>query len=210
MTTRALAFALALTATGAAADPWVRADIPVKTKDWQEPWPRGCSSKDEIAMCSRFETGNWRVRLTECGTACEHWATLRFFSAIDGGYTYGEGYAEEPGAEPQGAEPAYIIPLAREGVGGVGLYALEVGFRDGSRYILLSTRNDGAMIDRASVLDTRCPVHMKGVEQRKSSRRFFFTEYCAVSSVEALEAMAREALGRAPYATMEWVRQPKS
>lgn len=124
---------------------------------------------------------------------------------MDGGYNYVDFLEHQPKEIPDGALPAYIFPLTPEGKGGMGLYALEIGFRDGSRYVLLSARNDEKQIDRATILDARCPTQLKGVHHRVSTDRFFMTDYCSISTVDALEYMAREAINRQPYATMEWV-----
>ena len=61
------------------------------------------------------------------------------------------------------------------------------------------------MPKHADILDLRCEGD--GALWRRSPEpiSIFRTDYCAVASIDALERMARDALQRPPYATLDWI-----
>lgn len=205
-----IATTLAVSFVPARAELWLKSDLPLVTKSHQLIWPKDCSTKDAFASCSRFALGNWRVRYADCSD-CDTWLNLDIpnFNG-EGGMSYAETVHETDDPDP--AEPAGLILLTPEKSGG-GIYAFEIGFRGGSRYVLVSAQNDGKTVERASVLDVRCHPEWKGVSWRKSKEAETFiiaTGYCVVTSIDQLTRMAEEALDRAPIATLQWVERQKT
>jgi hypothetical protein len=65
---------------------------------------------------------------------------------------------------------------------------------------------DDEEIQRASILDVRCPTDRNDIHLRRSPNpQFFLTDYCVVDSLDALGRMAHDALDRPPFATLEWI-----
>lgn len=210
---RCVAFLLLAMLLGspAYADALIRSDLPLSPREDQSIWPANCEPQpvDALAMCSRFSLGDWEIRWAGCSEPagrCGGYAELSIFSVIDGFYTYAEGKTR--GALAGHGDPALIFKL-EPGTDST-LYALQIGFRGGSRYVLPSVTGGDARIDHASILDTGCPalpgVHARGVH----AAGFFREDYCVVDSMAALIAVGREALNRAPAGTMSFVGSAKS
>lgn len=188
-----------------AQDTVLRSDLPILATRNQPAWPQSCGekSKNEISMCSSFALGDWKEQPTNCfGSAldkCAFWVRLEIFSVLDGGYVYSE--ANDRAGLPWTGDIAEIIEL----VPSSGLYAIRVGARGGSKYILLSAH--GAPIKEASILDAQCPEHSKEAERRDGASLIVRTDYCNVHNMDGLIKIGLEALNRAPFATLRYIEQ---
>jgi hypothetical protein len=206
--------ALMATTHNARAELWLRSDLPLSGTPGTTSWPQPCPETDRnvIAMCARFALGIWREQFANCGAdhsdQCQQWMKLEIYSLTDGGLSYWEAYRRDGFGDS--SDPAAIIELSSPS-DVVGLYAIQIGFRGGSRYLLVSASRNGRPITRASILDVRCPIGARDARMRKARYpTFFLPDYCVVDSVGALRRMAQEALNRSPFATMEWVENPGS
>jgi len=120
---------------------------------------------------------------------------------FDGGYAYDT--ANTQGSLGSHFEPAAIVKLEPDRSS--TLFAIQVGYRGGSTYILLSAPPSDGLVKTATILEPRC-MPLPHVEARQRHESLFLrTDYCAVNSMEALVVIARDALNRAPAATMTWV-----
>ena len=198
---KTVAAVLAFYALPAHSEMWIRADLPLDMKEFPKHWPRNCEPEPGmLAECSNFAMGNWSVDYLGCKDRCHR---SMFLEAGGLRYAFAEG-EDRFRAEPDGTPPTYIIPLSPDGAH-PSLFAFEIGSHDGSRYILVSSEEVfGKTIEKASILDVRCPTQLKGVPHRSASLREVETDYCSISSEEALLFMANDALKRPPLARMEW------
>ncbi|MBL6854729.1 MAG: hypothetical protein ISS15_09720 [Alphaproteobacteria bacterium] len=202
---KAAVVALSLTtsvASASAEDVLIRSDLPLPIGSDQKEYPIPCNTDKSFGMCSRFALGDWKTQPAECGDPdCAFWTRLEIASVIDGGYAYGT--ANTQAALGGNFEPVAIIKLEPDRSS--TLFAIQVGYRGGSTYILLSTPPRDGLIKNATVLEPRC-MALPHVESRQRHEPLFLrTDYCAVNSMKALVAIARDAMNRAPAATMTWV-----
>ena len=202
-----LVLVLALTAAPAASQTLltVHSDLPFLPKPGQSVMPFSCNGSGLIATCYDFKTGNWKETDVRCAAAdphapvCESWFSLENYSPIHPAFSFRETQSKD---EDTPYEPALLIRLTPK-TERKALYALEIGFDTGSRYLVLAAEGD--MPKHAEVLDLRCEGD--GALWRRSPEpiSIFRTDYCAVASIDALERMARDALQRPAYATLDWV-----
>jgi hypothetical protein len=201
--------AILLAASGAAtANETLHAEFPLNpTRDVTQT-QRNCSHDNVIAICSDFSLGLWKERFSDCADdsdGCVIWIGLGIMSPFDGGYTITVSGSKALALVPQ--DGADIVKLS--GNSEPGLYALQIGYNPGSRYLLLSAEPGKTPISHAAVLDVRCPDGWAGVRMRRNPHPpgVYHTDYCDVSSYAALKRLAEDALNRAPFATLEWVDQ---
>jgi len=115
--------------------------------------------------------------------------------------------------------PPNVVPSSAAFVGVLGpapgqnvdLYAIELGARGGSDYLIVHAPHE-MPIKRLTVLDIQCEDDngrakvMRDVELRRNDKSVVQpTDYCVVKSVLGLRALALEALKRKPLAVLEWV-----
>lgn len=197
---RWIALFLALWSVPAIAQEYpIHSDLPFLPKPGQTVSPFACGGRNEIATCYEFKMGNWKENRL-CGKdKCGGWMGLWNYSAIHPALNFRETMSKDEQAQ---YEPALLIRLTPRSER-KQLYALEIGFLPGSRYMVLA--GEGDMPKHVEVLDLHCDG--EGAMMRRSPQPIsdFLTDYCSVASIDALERMAREALARPPYETLDWV-----
>ena len=177
----------------------VHSDLPFLPKPGQTVFPYSCGGADEIATCSEFKMGNWKKHEL-CGTdECGGWIGLWNRSLFHPALSFRETMTRD---EDKSYEPALMIRLTPRSER-KQLYALEIGFETGSRYTLLA--GEGEMPKHVEILDLRCEGDGAAWRRPPEPISIFRTDYCSVASIDALERMAREALKRPPYATLDWI-----
>lgn len=177
----------------------VHSDLPFLPKPGQTVFPYTCGGQGEIATCSEFKMGNWKERQL-CGTdACGGWIGLWNRSLFHPALSFRETMTRN---ENTSYAPALMIRLTPRSER-KQLYALEIGFETGSRYMVLA--GEGAMPKHVEILDLRCEGDGAVRRALPQPLDIFRTDYCSVASVDALERMAREALKRPPQATLDWI-----
>jgi hypothetical protein len=181
----------------------VHSDLPFLPKPGQTVSPFPCGGPKVIATCHEFEMGHWKEHQL-CGTdECGGWMELWNYSPVHPALSFRETMTKDA-MDPYA--PAFLIRLTPR-TERKQLYALEIGFLPGSRYMMLEAEGD--MPKHAEVLDLRCEG--EGATMRRSPEpiSIFQTDYCSVASIDALERMAREALTRPPYETLDWIDDKK-
>ena len=209
--TRRIALALCLvmfwTPLGAAAEDelLIHSDLPFTPKEGQTISPYHCDAPDVIASCTEFPIGNWRMHRSDCSD-CDEWIGLRMNGIFHPVYGFQRSFTK--GDAGSVTDLAFIIRLTRKREP-VELYAIEIGLRTGSRYMLVARRGRKERIENLDVLDARCDGEGATWRRPPEPIDVFLTDYCAVATIDALERMAREALKRPRYATLDWVDAPK-
>lgn len=197
---------VAVTPAFAAHDEILRSDLPLWSGGEAEASPWDCSYENTIGKCMAFASGYWRRNQKDCGE-CTTWLSIEISSPIHGLLAVAQARAQQ-GLRDAISIPAVIVELGT-GPSGAKLYAFQLGFREGSEYWLLSAKKEkDSLIKRILVLDPQCDTSVPGVKTREvdfaSSVR---TEYCSVSTKEALRRIAKVAAAREPLAVLEWVRE---
>ena len=186
----------------------VKADVPLWSENHPDVWPRALGG-DRIGYASIFPFGDWRRIDRKCtaevGSAdCESWWRLELASLFHGGYSLGFAEMRAQLASRSRGDIAVIAELGATR-GDQKLFAVQVGFRGGSEYILLSAPATPA-VKQATVLDPRCEdAGPHSTIRRGPFSSMFITDYCAVRDREGVLLMARAAANRPPLATLEWV-----
>ncbi|HEX4301435.1 MAG TPA: hypothetical protein VHZ78_01485 [Rhizomicrobium sp.] len=180
-------------------------DLPLAPGPGITYWPQEFETASGPGIGSRLAIGDWRIVPLGCDPAkdedCVRWMRLTMGSAVHRYYNIGEAYRR---TDLHG-DDGLIIELSPELP---NVYALQIGFVGGSRYILFSTKESKDLVKQAVLLDPRC-LDMPGAEFRQSPyQEIHDTGYCAVNSMAALVAIARAAEARPPQATMEWISAP--
>jgi hypothetical protein len=178
------ALAVCLAAQPACAAMWVRSAAPF----WR-PGPRtehdSCSHAGAVVQCYGFRLGDWKRRDRGCNPGsreCDNWIELNFAGLFMSGFAYIE--KSDPG-DFGISHQAYIRSLSP------GLYAVETADQHGARYLVLSVPDATRPIQHAFVLDLHC------IDASAQN--------CVIAAPAELETMAREALGRPPLATFDWI-----
>lgn len=210
----AAAVATAFIAAHTACAAPLRSDVPLWPSGGDNVWPQSITSKDELGFTSIVGVGDWRLHYADCegdGDDCFTWLRIGFFSVIDGGFTVGEARTRK-GLDDAISEPAFFVALPKlDRSDGAKVFVLQIGFRAGSRYLLL--RGHGKpLYKQFDVLDGSCEgagatawSSLGYRERRAPEHGFFRTDYCAVRTVNGLERLAVKALSPKPEQTMEFV-----
>ncbi len=198
----ALALAAALLAAPAVAQsPPLRSDLPLWSGSEANVYPQHFADDDSFGCASIVRSGLWRW--VEPDGETSQWLLFRNRGAIHCAFDVTRGEAET-GFETAIGDTAFFVRLGevRLGARTTELFALQLGFRGGSEYVLLSAPRTRDVRLRFAVLDSAC----------RPSRRLsepadvWASDYCVVRTRAALLAVARAAALRAPTATLEFVR----
>jgi len=204
--------ALFLSVVPAAAEELVRSDLPLWSIGEERVWPESANGRDGLpAQYTIFQPGEWRLVSPDCegseeSDACQSWLRLSIASLFHGGFvvetassraTLGQG-----GNGDGGIALIAELPMHRPGA---KLYAVQIGFKGGSTYWLLSAA-DTIPVKKLSRLDAKCSDAPTGAYWREAKvRGYYLTGYCAVRDKAALRRMAEAALRRPPLSTWEFV-----
>lgn len=182
----------------------IHADLPLFGDETEDKWPQAYYTEDEFGCTSRVEFGGWVLRETgdENDSHTEWYATHNYgvfhcFAMV--------GQADRPesldGAE---SRPSFFVLLgtARIETGLVELWALQMGARPGSDYLILSRAPDDGLIRTFNVLQTECP---RANARRAHSVDILRTDYCAINSRSDLLRLARRMAQRPARGTFSRV-----
>ena len=198
----------------------IRSDLPLWGEADDGVWPLAFFDKNELGQKSIFALGDWRRRDGDCigdvssMDQCISWFRLEIYGVIHGGYVINQAY-EKGGLNTAQSEPSVIAELGRApGVNsGTMLYAIQIGFRRGSDYLLVAAPAENA-IRHLSILAVDCSGGERSwvkfgyrMRELSDSARFmtgFKTDYCVVKNRDALRNLAIQALNRPPAGAMDW------
>jgi hypothetical protein len=183
-----LLFAAAQSAVAAEGDDIFHSELPL--------WGDYPNDNDLLA------TGTWRVGAPSCERCLATWMSFGFLGPTHPSFYVWEAAEERAALRSVRPQPSAFVRL--DGEQNPSLFVLQIGFRPGSRYLLL-TADAGKPIKHLSVLDAQCDgvFGAHRVHARVPTANFI-TGYCAVESREALRQLARAALNRPPRAILEW------
>jgi hypothetical protein len=182
---------------------YFHSDLPLKPFKDQDMWPRAYGWDSMDGKYSPFGFGDWALRPTGCSDD-----TCLRYVRLDSGYQLeGYGFDETDWRRELSdhGSPALIFKL--EAGAGSTLFALQIGYRGGSRYIVVSATPDGNGDFRTmTLLDAQC-LTGAGLRWRRSLSDPPEPEedYCVVPSMAALRTIARAALNRAPLASLTFL-----
>lgn len=203
-----LLMALVWLASGAAAQAQelarepVHSDLPLYNGG-EDVWPQGFYEGDAFGCASRVAFGDWLLR--EAGDedardavwyGVANYGVFHCFALV----ATARSRVELEGVE---ARPSFFVLLgeAQAGAGPVvELWALQIGARPGSDYLLLSRPPQEGPVERFDVLQTECPrAHLRDA----GALDILLTRYCAINTRADLLRFARRMARRPPRGTLE-------
>jgi hypothetical protein len=188
----------------------IRSDVPLWSEYGDGAWPRAHQTDGSFGYHSVFRLGDWRLaesglcdRAQVLSSACAKWLRLTIISAFHGTFRWIT--ADTRGElEPGHYEIAVIAPLDDDDPQRARLYAVQLGTNPGSQYILVSVNPLPGNIARMTVLAAQCRGNPRTVI-RKGPDSIWINRYCVVKTRATLRELAREALNRRPFGSLEWV-----
>lgn len=176
--------------------------------DVDDPWPRHFFDADGFGCSSMIPFGLWKR--TEAAEGGEEppfdWLRIDNYGVLHCAYIVLQSDGEPK--DWNNAEYAWIGELGEaDGPDGdpLRLYALQLGFRPGSSYLLLARKPGKDMTRRFFVLNWDCPP---GWSREGKSTDVWRSDYCAVPHLAGLRRIARAAAKAPPAATLEYVEDP--
>jgi hypothetical protein len=160
----------------------IHSDAPLWTPGNDKVWPQHFTDGDSFGCVHRIRLGVWRYEATD-GDFDNAWRRFENYGVFHCWMNVSDG--DEPGSFGE-SRPGFLIQLGD--AGGRELWALQLGARPGSDYLLLARSAGAGAIDRFEVLQRRCPAaQMRG----GPSLDILLTRYCAINSRSEMLAMAR-------------------
>lgn len=177
------------------ADDLIHADLPLYTRLEGQVWPQHFSDDEGNFGCtSRIEFGDWRMEAATGDDIDNEWYRVRNYGVFHCNALV-QHASDRAGLSDSEYRHSFFVRLGEGWRRGrkVELWAIQIGARPGSDYLLLSREPGEGLIDRFEVLQRDCPRRnlrdAGGIDT-------LLTRYCAVNSRAALLALARRMLAR--------------
>jgi hypothetical protein len=185
------------------ADMIIHSDVPLFTDDYESIWPKHFSNDDGSFGCaSRVAFGDWRVRRIDRPDE-QSWYRFRNYGVFHCAAIVGSA-EERSSLDSTSTRPSFFVYLGdtagRSGL--LELWAVQLGARPGSDYVLLSRPKRGGLVTSFTLLQQECP---RQVRRRGGSLEILLTDYCAINSREALIGLATAMAQREPLGSLQLV-----
>ncbi|MEQ1619265.1 MAG: hypothetical protein ABL883_13090 [Terricaulis sp.] len=183
----------------------VHSDLPIFGHGDDNEWPQGFSDQDSFGCASRVAFGDWAWR--EAGAGDEDDTRWYRFSNYGAFHCWANTFRADERERLDAADfyPSFFAFLETTRTGGseVELWAVQIGARPGSEYLLLSRRPISGPVESFDVLQTDCP---RASVRDAGSLDILLTRYCAINSRAELVRLARRMAQRPPLGTLTRVR----
>ncbi len=170
----------------------VHSDEPLWTPGRDEVWPKHLGGAD-VGCTHRMRIGDWRYEPNRADSD-PTWYRLANYGAFHCWINLSEGYEPD---QFDGVRPAFLVELGKQA--DMELWALQIGVRPGSDYLLLMRPSNPGVADRFSVLQRACAARATRGGQSMDG---LLTRYCSVGSKSELLAMAQRMAKLPPLATL--------
>lgn len=179
----------------------LHSDLPIFGRGGDDEWPQHFYAEDSFGCSSRVAFGDWVLR--ESGAEVEDDVQWYRFSNYGVFHCWANTFRAYERAGLDGADfyPSFFAFLGRTSVDGrdIELWAVQIGARPGSQYLLLSRAPADGLIEQFSVLQTACP---RANVRDGGSLDILLTWYCAVNSRTELVRLARRMAQRPALGTL--------
>ncbi len=183
-----------------AANDLVHSDLPIFGHD-DDAWPRHFKDEDSFGCASRVGFGDWVLR--ETGAIAESDERWYRFSNYGVFHCWANLFRAQERAKLDDADvqPSFFVFLGETSAdqGDIELWAIQIGTRPGSEYLLLSRTPADGLIEEFSVLQTACP---RASVRDAGSLDILLTRYCVIDSRSELIRLARSMVKRPPRGTL--------
>ena len=172
------------------AEELLHSDLPIFGHGSEDEWPQHYEDKDSFGCASRVAFGDWAFRIA--GSERENDVQWYRFSNYGAFHCWANTFRAYERAGLDGADfhPSFFVFLGIESVDrrDAELWALQIGARPGSDYLLLSRAPKDGLIESFSVLQTACS---RADQRNAGSLDILITRYCVVGSRAQLIRLAR-------------------
>ena len=203
---RKLRAAVAAATLGAASiamaqsDDLIHADTPLWAPGVDGVWPQHFEDGRTFGCIHSIKLGDWRYSPRDEG-ASDHWYRLTNYGLMHCHINLAEAYEAGHFGSVQ---PAFLIRLGASG--SVELWALQIGARPGSDYLLLSRPSKPPVDnDHFAVLQRQCPV---GKARGGEALDVLRTDYCSIGTRAELVALAERMAALPPLGTLAFEKRP--
>ena len=187
------------------ADDLVHSDVPLFGDETSDKWPQHISGGNEIGCISRVSFGNWILR--HAGNGMEDhptWYRIQNYGVFHCWALVGVSREGRQYLDKVDMEPSFFVLMGV--VGSMELWALQMGGRPGSDYLLLSRQPGQGIISNFSVLQRECPEQNA---RKGPSLDIIRTDYCTIKSAAELRQLAELMLEKKPLGTLNFVENLK-
>lgn len=179
-------------------DELLHADQPLWSTGSDQVWPQHFTDEESFGCAHRIKLGLWRYDAAAGQSDDPTWFSFRNYGVFHCWMNVAEG----PERNQMGSSrPGFLIDL-RASAEGKELWALQLGARPGSEYLLLARNRETGAIKSFEVLQRDCPA---GYARGGASLDILITRYCSLSSRGDLIALAKRMAKRPALGTMTFV-----
>lgn len=179
----------------------LHSDLPIFGRGGDNEWPQHFHDDDSFGCTSRVAFGDWIFR--ERGAEVDDDVLWYRFSNYGVFHCWANTFRAVERASLDGADhhPSFFALLGSTSVNGsdIELWAVQIGARPGSEYLLLSRSPAEGLIEKFDVLQTACP---RANVRDAGSLDVLLTRYCAINSRSELIRLARRMAQRPPLGTL--------
>lgn len=198
-----LAATLALPPSGFAAqaeraEELLHSDQPLWSPGAPQVWPQHFTDGEDFGCAHRIKLGVWRFDEAAADPDDATWFSFTNYGVFHCWMNVAEG--SEPG-ELGSSRPGFLIDLGAV-VQGRELWALQLGARPGSDYLLLARAREPGMVRQFEVLQRDCS---RGRVRGGQSLDILVTRYCSLASRGDLIALAKQMARRPSLGTLRFV-----
>lgn len=181
----------------------IHADLPLFGSETENKWPQAFTADDGGFGCtSRVKFGIWK--LSPAGRDDDdQWYGVRNYGVFHCWANVASS-SEKAALGHVNVQPAFFVLLEISGTS--ELWALQLGARPGSDYVLLRRSVDKAIIGRFDVLQRDCS---KTFRRKRPPLDILSTDYCAINTPQDLKSFARQMAKRPPLGHLVWVEDEK-
>jgi hypothetical protein len=182
----ATAFAQSGDETEKFTDP-VHSDLPLFGNDNFEKWPQHFSDAESgsFGCTSRVSFGEWALKRYDDDDEVESWYRIWNYGAFHC-FAIVAKSSDRESLENAEARPSFFVEIGKSDSD--ELWALQIGARPGSDYLLLSREPSDDIVSKFTVLQTKCP---KRNVREAGTIDGLLTRYCAINSRSELLNFAR-------------------
>ena len=180
----------------------IHSDLPLFDGGAYEMWPQSFSDPEsgEFGCMSGIAFGDWILRSADnAGDEDADWYRISNYGAFHCFALVGEA-GDRQGLQEAEARPSFFVNLGMSG--GAELWAVQIGARPGSDYLLLSRQPAPGAISNFTVLQRQCP---KRNVRDAGNISILITRYCAINSRAELRNLAGRMAKLEPLGTLTFV-----
>lgn len=179
----------------------LHSDLPIFGHGDDNEWPQHFYDEDSFGCTSRIGFGDWVFRETSTEDESDaHWYRFSNYGVFHCWANTFRAY-ERTKLDETDFHPSFFVFLGKTNVNqsDIELWAIQIGARPGSEYLLLSRAPADGLIETFSVLQTACPSENV---RDAGSLDILLTRYCAINSRADLIRLARRMAKRPPLGTL--------